>query len=95
MLREEKKVSQVAIDAIVRHCRKLCEHSHNDLVKRVKSLLPHTSTTPDDISRISEELDCPPSDFFDGVEVKPLNEQLAIWNNILWIFLMSFTTTKH
>lgn len=62
---------------IVGHCRKLCERSHNDLVKRVKSLLPHTSTTPDDISRISEALDCPPSDFFDGVDTGYLLESFA------------------
>ena len=52
MLREEKQVSQTAIDTIVEHCRSLCERTHSNVVERVRKLLPHTSASPDDVSRL-------------------------------------------
>ena len=75
MLREDNRVSQTA--AIVGHCRSLCKCTHNALVERVRNVLPHTIASPDDISRISEELDCAPPDFFDGVDSGHLLESFA------------------
>lgn len=77
MLREEKHVSQTAINTIVKHCRVLCKCTHDSLVERIRNLLPHTSTNPDDIATISEELDKASPDFFNGVDSGHLLESFA------------------
>ena len=77
MLREDKQVSQTAIDAIVGHCRSLCKLTHSNLVEPVRKLLPHTTASPEDISRISQELDCEPPDFFEVIDSGHLMESFA------------------
>ena len=83
-LREDKQVSQSAINEIVKHCRRLCEQTHSSLVLRVKSILPltiqqctNTCTAQEDISRILEEIDGPPHDFFAGIDSSYLLESFA------------------
>ena len=77
MLREEKHVSHVAIDCIVSHCRTLCEHAFTDAVSQMKSVLPNTGATDEDIAKLSDELDGQVPDFFSGIDTAYLLEEFA------------------
>ena len=76
-LRVEKQVSQTAISDIISNSRKLCHQTATDLIGTIRNTLLQSQVEIDSISGLSEALEKPASDSFDGIDTSYLLEKYA------------------
>ena len=76
-LRVDKQVSQTAICDIIANSRKLCQQTAANLVGRIRNTLLQAQVEIDCVSGLSEALESPAPDSFDGIDTSYLLEKYA------------------
>ena len=76
-LREDKQVSQVALNEIICKCRHLCEQTFTTTLSRIKGVLSNAAINVDDVPGLSDIMDDSAPDYFQGVDTSYLLEEFA------------------
>ena len=76
-LREDKQVSQVALNEVVTKCRSLSEESYSIAISRVKRVLLNSEIKVDDVEGLNDVLESLPQDYFESIDTSYLLETFA------------------
>ena len=76
-LREDKQVSQVALNEVICRCRHLCEQTFPTTLSRMKEVLSNAGIDVDNVPGLSDILDDSAPDYFHGVDTSYLLEEFA------------------